>query len=372
MLARYGPEKLYRGGLRIETTIDPRLQFYAEQAVSGRLDGTSPPLDMALVTVEPSTGLVRAMVGGRDYASSQVNLALGGALGFQPGSSFKTFVLAAAFEQGIGPDTAVDAPAQFRIPDCDGADCFLGNYSDGQGYGRMTLRKATASSINTVFAQLITDVGIQKTAEMANRLGVTSIDPNGSYGVSLSLGASEVSPLDMASAYGTLANQGVRIDPTPILRVLDRDGHILEDNNHRQGTRAVSANVAANVTNVLQDVVKSGTGTAAALDRPVAGKTGTAEEYRAAWFVGYTPQLSTAVWMGYTDAQRSLPGTTGGSTPAQTWADFMRPAMNDLPVQDFPPPAKLVAADAATGPGQRAGAGGLDRADQPAARRTRP
>ena len=220
-----------------------------------------------------------------------MNLALGGALGFQPGSSFKTFVLTAAFEQGIGPDTAVDAPARFRIPDCDGADCFLGNYSDGQGYGRMTLRKATASSINTVFAQLITDVGIQKTAEMANRLGVTSIDPNGDYGVSLSLGAAEVSPLDMASAYATLANQGVRIDPTPILRVLDRDGHILEDNNHRQGTRAVSANVAANVTNVLQDVVKSGTGTAAALDRPVAGKTGTAEEYRAAWFVGYTPQL---------------------------------------------------------------------------------
>jgi penicillin-binding protein 1A len=104
----------------------------------------------------------------------------------------------------------------------------------------------------------------------------------------------------------------------------------------------VSANVAANVSSVLTDVVKSGTGTAAAIDRPVAGKTGTAEEYRAAWFVGYTPQLSTAVWMGYTDAQRSLPGTTGGSTPAQTWSDFMRPAMKDLPVQDFPAPAKLV------------------------------
>jgi penicillin-binding protein 1A len=341
MLARYGPEKLYRGGLRIETTIDPRLQSYAEQAVTDHLADTSPPLDMALVTVEPATGLVRAMVAGRDYAASQVNLALGGTLGFQPGSSFKTFVLAEAFEQGIGPETVYDAPPQFHIPGCDGPDCYLGNYSDGQGYGRMTLRKATANSINTVFAQLISDVGVQKTAEMANRLGVTSIDPNGSYGVSLALGAAEVSPLDMASAYATLANQGVRIDPTPILRVLDHDGHILEDNNQRPGTPAVSPNVAANVTNVLQDVVKSGTGTAAALGRPAAGKTGTAEEYRAAWFVGYTPQLSTSVWMGYTDAQRSLRGTTGGSTPAQTWASFMRPAMQDLPVQDFPPPAKL-------------------------------
>ena len=124
----------------------------------------------------------------------------------------------------------------------------------------------------------------------------------------------------------------------------------------------MSANVAANVTNVLQDVVKSGTGTAAALDRPVAGKTGTAEEYRAAWFVGYTPQLSTSVWMGYTDAQRSLPGTTGGSTPAQTWADFMRPAMNDLPVQDFPPPAKLVAQTPPPAQASGPAAGGLARA----------
>jgi penicillin-binding protein 1A len=343
MLAKYGPEKVYRGGLRIETTIDPRLQFYADQAVAGRLAGTSAPLDMSLVTVEPSTGLVRAMVAGRDSNASQVNLALGGTYGFQPGSSFKTFVLTEAFEQGIAPETIYNAPAQFRIPNCDGDDCFLGNYADGQGYGRMTLRKATASSINTVFAELISDVGVQKTAEMAHRLGVTNVDPNGNYGVSLALGAAEVSPLDMASAYATLANQGVRIDPTPILRVIDHDGHILEDNNHRQGTRAVSANVAANVTNVLQDVIKSGTGTAAAIDRPAAGKTGTAEEYRAAWFVGYTPQLSTAVWTGYTDAQRSLPGTTGGSTPARTWSDFMRPAMKDLPVQDFPPPAKLVA-----------------------------
>ena len=193
LVAKYGPEKVYKGGLRIETTLDPRLQAMAQEAVGAQLDGTSAPLDMALVSVEPGTGLVRAMVGGRDYNSSQVNLATGGTLGFQPGSSFKTFVLAAAFEQGIVPETVYSAPSQFRVPGCDGEGCYLGNY-DGGGGGRMNLRRATASSVNTVFAQLILDVGVGKTAEMANRLGIASVKPDGDYGVSLALGSAEVTP----------------------------------------------------------------------------------------------------------------------------------------------------------------------------------
>jgi penicillin-binding protein 1A len=358
LVAKYGPEKVYRGGLRIETTIDPHLQELAEQDVASHLDGTEAPLDMALVSVEPSTGLVKAMVAGRDYSVSQVNLALGGTLGFQPGSSFKPFVLAAAFEQGIQPETVYPAPTRLRLPNCDGDDCYVYNV-EGEGGGRETLRQATAQSVNTVFAQLIQDVGVGKTAEMASRLGVTSIKPDRTYGISLALGAYEVSPLDMAAAYGTFANQGVRQDPTPILRVFDKDGHLLEDNTKRPGTRVISVNVAANVTDLLTGVIKNGTGTGARIDRPAAGKTGTAEEERAAWFVGYTPQLSTAVWMGYTDGQRTIRvagyGTVyGGTIPAPTWADFMRPALAGQPVVDFPAPTKLVAEPP---PEQKPGAG---------------
>ncbi len=356
LLARYGPEKLYRGGLRIETSIDPNLQALAEEAVASNLYGTEPPVDIALTSVDPTTGLVKAMVGGRDYAVSQVNLATGGITGFQPGSSFKTFVLAAAFEAGISPETVYDAPTRFQVPNCDGEGCFLYNYEGGGG-GRMTLRRATASSTNTVFAQLILDVGVQKTAEMANRLGVTSVNPNGEYGVSLALGSAEVSPLDMASAYGTIADQGVRQVPTPVARVIDASGNIIEDNTARPGQRVLATNVAANLDDVLKGVVAGGTGTAARLDRPVAGKTGTAESYTAAWFVGYTPQLSTAVWMGHTNGFHSLYGSiTGGSVPARTWADFMRPATAGMPVMDFPAPAPLqAAADPAFKPGSGAG-----------------
>jgi penicillin-binding protein 1A len=348
LLAKYGPEKVYRGGLNVQTTLDPHLQDLAQQAVANRLQRTSAPVDMALVSVEPATGLVKAMVGGRDYNSSQVNLATGGTLGFQPGSSFKPFTLATAFEQGIGPETVYNAPTSLKLPNCDGNDCYIHNV-EGEGGGRMTLRNATTHSVNTVFAQLVMDVGVQKTAEMANRLGVTAIKPGNDYGVSLTLGAYEVSPLDMASAYATFANQGVRQEATPILKVFDRDGHLLEDNSRRPGVRAISANVAANVTDLLTGVVKSGTGTAARLDRPTAGKTGTAEEFKAAWFVGYTPQLSTAVWMGMSDGQRPLVGIAGvgsvygGTIPAGAWADFMKPATKDLPVVQFPAPQKLQA-----------------------------
>ncbi|MEA3215138.1 MAG: penicillin-binding protein, partial [Acidimicrobiia bacterium] len=240
LLAKYGPEKVYRGGLTVQTTLDPKLQSMAQQAVSAHLEGTSPPVDMALVSIEPATGLVKAMVGGRDYNSSQVNLATGGTLGFQPGSSFKPFTLATAFEQGIGPETVYNAPSRLKLPNCDGPDCYINNVEGGGG-GRMTLRNATTNSVNTVFAQLIMDLGPQKVAEMANRLGVTAIKPGNDYGVSLTLGAYEVSPLDMATGYATLANGGVRQDATPILKVLDHDGHVLEDNSHRPGVRAVSA-----------------------------------------------------------------------------------------------------------------------------------
>lgn len=346
LLARFGHDTLYRGGLRVETTIDPTLQVQAEQSVARTLDGTAPPLEMSLVTVDPVTGHVKAMVGGRDFAQNQVNLALGGTLGVQPGSSFKAFVLASAFERGIEPDDRYPAPSSITLPNCTG-ECTISNAEPGNG-GVEDLRQATAHSVNTVFAQLIQDVGPQNVAELAHRLGVRSIDPETTqYGVSLALGAYETSPLEMAAGYSVFANHGVRVPASPILRVLDHQGRVLMDNSAPQGDQVLDPAVADTVTSLLEGVITGGTGTAADIGRPAAGKTGTAQEHRAAWFVGYTPQLSTAVWMGYSDVPRPLLGIKGagsvfgGGFPAQTWADFMRSALADQPVVAFPVPGPL-------------------------------
>jgi len=362
LVAEYGPELLYRGGLRIDTSLDPTLQQLAQSAVTDRLAPFDPSVEMAMAVVEPRTGLVKAMVGGRDYATSQVNLATGGSLGMQPGSSFKAFTLAAAFEHGYRPDSVVPAPARYRVPGCDAdsdeVGCTIKN-SEGSGYGSASLRSATISSINTAYADLAHSIGTPAVAEMANRLGVADIDPKGDYGLSLTLGAYEVSPLDMASAYATFANQGVRQGTTGIVRITDRTGRVIEDNSSRPGTRVLNAAVATNVTDVLRGVVTSGTGRNAALGKqPAAGKTGTTDDYHDAWFVGYTPHLAAAVWMGHRDEVRSLGTVSGGSYPALAWGAFMRQATAALPIVDFPPPGQLVApADAAA-----AGAGGTPNA----------
>jgi penicillin-binding protein 1A len=347
---RYGEDTVFRGGLRIETTIDPHLQAQADAAVAAELEGTAPPLEMSLVSVEPATGHVKAMVGGRDWNASQVNLALGGSLGMQPGSSFKTFTLARALEEGYQPGTVYPAPGVWAIP---GTNSTIKNYGGG-GYGSLTLEAATHSSVNTVFAQLIYDVGVNDVAELARRVGVTGIDPEVDYqtehGVSFTLGSAEVSPLDMAAGYSVFANSGVRAPATPVIRVTDVEGNVLEDNTQvPRGTRVMYPAVADWVTQNLRGVFTSGPGKRASIGRPAAGKTGTAQHNWAAWFVGYTPQLSTSVWIGYPDELRPLRGingfstVTGGSIPARTWAAFMGPAHEALPVIDFRPPGALPA-----------------------------
>lgn len=383
LVARYGDDLVYGGGLRVVASIDPRLQAEAEAAVAGALDGTRPPLDMAMVSVEPSTGFVKAIVGGRDFEESQVNLALGkcaerseptgpsnlpvclsgGGTGRQPGSSFKPFTLAAAFEQGIGPNAVYSGPSTYTFPSqfCTN-ECTVRNVGGG-GFGALTLRQATRSSVNTVYAQLITDVGIEETAEMAHRLGVTMISPDGlredggTYGAALTLGAGEVSPYDMAAAYSVFANDGLQMSATPVVSVHDAEGNVLEDNSAREGRRVISEAVAGNITDVLNGVVNGGTGTAAAIGRPegTAGKTGTSESFGDAWFVGYTKHLSTAVWMGYADSRRELTNIKGvnvvygGTIPARTWQAFMSTAHDGLPEADFDTPVPL-AGDVSAGP----------------------
>ena len=369
LTAKYGADIVYRGGLKVETALDPKLQAMARDSVSKALAGTSPPLEMSLVTVEPTTGFVKALIGGRDFSKSQVNLALGncpddyeapadgpiclsgGGSGRQPGSAFKPFTLAKAFEKGVGPGRVYSGPSTYTFPD----GTVIHNVESG-GYGGITLRQATQYSVNTVFAQLIADIGIKDTAEMAHRLGITMVDPNGKqpngepYGVSLTLGAAEVSPLDMAAAYSVFAARGVQFPATPVVKVTDAHGKVLEDNTKRKGKRVLAEAVADNVTDVLKGVITGGTGTGANIGRPdgSAGKTGSTENNHDAWFVGYTPTLSTAVWMGYSDSNtrslRNIKGVGivyGGTIPASTWKDFMGTALKNAPPADFPKPAPL-------------------------------
>jgi penicillin-binding protein 1A len=350
LLDRLGPDLVYNGGLTIETTIDPDLQVVAEQAVADRLGTSEYPVEMAAVTLDPSTGHVVAMVGGRDHDVSQVNLAIGGSTGFQAGSSFKPIVMAAALELGLSPSTEYPAPASWTVPGCSGDQCQLSNY-DHRDRGNIDLRSAMHASVNTVFAQLILDITVGETVDLARSLGLERLDPDAYYGPSLALGAAESSPLEMASAYGTFANRGLRVAPTGIARVIDADGNVLIDNRARPGTRVVSEVVADNMTDVMVGVIESGTGRAADINRPAAGKTGTAQAYRAAWFVGYTPDYATAVWMGHADRLATLRNVngvgnvTGGSHPALAWQRIMAAAHEGLDVTEFPEPVEITAID---------------------------
>lgn len=342
----YDPELIYNGGLDIRTTLDPRLEDKAQETLTKTLPSPNDP-SAALVSVEPQTGYVRALIGGTDWNKSQVNMALGklgGGSGRQAGSSFKPFVLARAYEVGMSPSQVYSAPPTVQPK---GFDKPVGNY-EGESFGVADLNTAIAHSINTVFVQLISDVGVQQTGELASRLGITSIDTNKTIYGSIAIGSYEVSPLDMASAYGVFGTGGLRVDPTPILKITTKDGVLIEDNSSRQPYRVLDENVANNVTKSLTGVVLRGTGAAASIGRPVAGKTGTSEQHQNAWFVGYTPQLATAIWVGYPQGNISLYGihgvgaVTGGTWPARMWHEYMAYAMKDVPIQKFSEPTPIV------------------------------
>ncbi len=340
LVDEYGTARVFGGGLRVRTSIDLGVQQLAREAIAKWLPDDEGP-SAALVAVDPRDGRVLAMYGGRNYAESQFNLAVQGER--QPGSAFKPFALAAALAQGISPTTSfVSAPVTISLGD---RLWHVENY-EGSNLGTIDLETATTYSDNTVYAQLTELVRPQAVAQMARRLGIQS--PLKGY-FSVTLGGEAVNPLEMARAFATLANGGQRIDGALMRNVPRAVLSVGKKKNIPIPREALGANEAAIVTRLLQGVVESGTGKRAQLSdgRAVAGKTGTTENYGDAWFVGYTPQLAVAVWVGYPDRLRPMldeyhgSPVAGGTYPAQIFKSFMEKALPRLGAEpeSFPSPS---------------------------------
>lgn len=347
--------QVYGGGLRVYTTLDLDDQQAAADAVTSTLDLPGDPAS-SLVSIDDG-GAVRAMIGGLDFNGkgpySKLNLAVGtegGGAGRQAGSSFKMFTLAEALNQGIGLSKSYNAPARLTIPRADaGKDWSVGNYADA-GLGTLDLVSSTMRSSNTAFAQLMIDVGPENVASLARQMGVTS---DLKAVPSLTLGTSEVSVLDMASGYSTIADDGEHIAPAVVTKVTDSKGTVLYENKPVR-KRVLDPDVAKAVGWTLNQVVEGGTATGAKISQPAAGKTGTTENYRDAWFVGFTCKLTTAVWVGHPDGSfmKSVHGisVTGGSLPSTIWQKYMTRATQGLASCPFQRPSDQYFRGTATSP----------------------
>ncbi|MEX1047052.1 MAG: PBP1A family penicillin-binding protein [Actinomycetota bacterium] len=329
---------LFNGGLRIHTTLDPQIQRVAEQSVDRILSNRSDPYG-ALTALDPNTGEIKAMVGGRGWflrndKLAKVNLATGGSTGRQAGSSFKPFTLVAALESGLKPSKTYSGASPITIRQGKYSKPWHVVNAEGGQYGRLTIEQATINSVNTVYAQIIMDVGPEKSVKVAEEMGIrcctiASAPDTPLLAVpSAVLGSNEVNTLEMASAIGTLATGGAHVNPVAIRNIEDSEGRPIfsADADSKQ---VVDPKIAYRARTILEKVVSQGTGTAAALSNVQEfGKTGTAQNYSDAWFIGSTPNLTAAVWVGYPTKQKSMCCTRigtvyGGTWPAQIWHSFM-------------------------------------------------
>jgi penicillin-binding protein 1A len=343
LVDRYGVLRSRRGGLRVVTTLDPRLQELAEGALREWLRLPTDPAG-ALVAIDPDTGAVRAMAV-RAPGERRLHFNLATQARRQAGSTFKTFTLTAAMEAGIPLSSVWNGPSSLSIPD---RRCRTGNqawvvhnYAD-EAEGTMSLLQATAHSVNTIFAQVALRAGLSNVVRVAHRMGIESpLAPV----CSLTLGPEGVSPLEMTTAFATLARRGIHHRPELLQRVAADDGRVLR-RLHRAGRRVLPSSVTDRVTYALSGVLRGGTGTAAYFGRPAAGKTGTAEGFKDAWFCGFVPQLATCVWMGHPRAEVPMAyvdgfaEVVGGSVPARIWRGFMEPAVRGWPVRPLPAPSE--------------------------------
>lgn len=330
LVDKFGPDAVYKQGLKVYTTLDPDMQKAAEKAAaltptyytdSSKLKQPQ----SAIVAVDPKTGYIKAMIGGR--GTDQFNRAVMAER--QPGSSFKPFVYLNALEQGATPgDTVQDSPIS--------GDWNPQNY-DRRFHGTVSYRTALTYSYNVPAIKVGMKYGTEKTLQLAKRLGITTLvadDDNPAMAVGgLTHG---VTPLEMAGAYAGIANMGKFNKPTPIIKILDRNGKVLYEHKTNP-TQAIKPESAYMMISMMEDVMTRGTGRGAAISRPCAGKSGTTDNYHDAWFVGFTPNLACAVWIG-DDNNESLGGMTGGGEPATLWRTFMSGALDGIPAEDFEKP----------------------------------
>ena len=336
--AQFGTTAVLEGGLQVYTTVDPAMQAAAEEAVNwgiknAKREGIGASQG-ALVAIRPATGEVLAMVGGAGGFSLDNQFNRAWQARRQPGSGFKVFVYTAAIDGGMPPTTIVsDSPVSYPMGD---GTTWSPSDDDGRFFGPITLRYALAQSRNVVAVKLAQQIGIDRVIEYAKRMGIKSpLDAN----LSLALGTSVVSPLEMASAYGTLADAGIHVDPSPIRIVRDSLGTPILDNTYPQQTEVLSAGTAYVMTSMMESVITEGTGYPnAIIGRPVAGKTGTTSDFRDAWFTGFTPDLVASVWVG-NDNYHRMNESYGGDIPARVWARFMKAALAKTPAHDFALPA---------------------------------
>jgi penicillin-binding protein 1A len=346
---KYGKEALYKNGLHVYTTVDLDIQRAAQEAMESGLReiekrenylpvGMSLSLEGALVCFDLETGYIKAMIGGRDFKRSQFNRATQARR--QTGSAFKPIVYASALDKGYTPASIiVDSPIVFQWGD----KKWKPKNFEGKFFGPTTLRNALTHSINLVTVKIAQDIGIDYIKDYAEKLGIPSTLQGD---LSMALGSSSISLYELTKAYAIFANRGNIFKPTFIKKILDRDGNLVEENlplfypgEPPGGEQALSPQTAYLMTYLLEGVVQNGTGwRAKALGRPVAAKTGTTDQFFDAWFIGYTPELITGVWVGF-DEERSLgENETGSRAASPIWVTFMSKILNDKPIKDFPAP----------------------------------
>ncbi|MDO4807558.1 MAG: PBP1A family penicillin-binding protein, partial [Coriobacteriales bacterium] len=335
LLKEFDQDTVFQGGLKVYTTLEPSVQAMADEAVSSRLaEYGNDQLEAALVAIDPDTGHIRAMVGGRDYNVDQFNLATMARR--QPGSSFKTFTLAAAMSEGMNPNIFVNCNSPMQVTPTWKVQNF-GNYS----YGTITLAEALARSSNTGFVQVAEAIGAEKIVETANKMGIDEELP--AY-TSITLGTVGVPPVQMAEAYATLATGGLHRDSVAIAKIEDRNGNTIYEHKDNP-ERVIDEALSQAETEVLETVITSPNGTAHSMqnlitiDQPIAGKTGTSENYRDLWFCGYTPQISVAIWCGYRTESTVYIGRDIGhpdTTSCPIFASFVNQLLAGLDRMEFP------------------------------------
>jgi len=341
---RLGRDTLYEGGLSIHTSLDTRMQAIARKAIAAGIqailarhpENRESPLQAALLAVDPRTGSIKALIGVADFSSSPFNRTTRAER--QPGSAFKPILYAAALREGFqATDLLENSPLRYQDPKT-GRIWTPDNFSH-QFSNPVTLRRALEKSLNIPTVRLLQEVGVGKVVALAKRLGIGSrLSPY----PSLALGTSEVTLQELTCAYAVFANGGIYSQPIRILRVYDRKGNLIE--SHSPATKAVlDRQTAFLITYLLQGVVQSGTGgIARRLNRPVAAKTGTTDDYSDAWFIGYTPNLVTGVWVGYDDRTSIGDGETGARAAGPIWTGFMEEVLRNRPVARFPIPPSII------------------------------